>query len=77
MHVITQLRQAIRVFSQYGIPLNGEKKYLNLYHDLRMDDIYVNGLIYELELKLQKELPDEQVAELDSPIKIVRYLLSA
>ncbi|EIM75842.1 hypothetical protein A3SI_12014 [Nitritalea halalkaliphila LW7] len=77
MHVISQLRQAIRIFSQYGIPLHGDKKYLNLYRDHRMDDVYVNGLIYELELKLQKELPEEQVAHLDSPIKIVRQLLSA
>lgn len=71
------LRKAIEVFQSYGIPLTGKKKAANFYNDLRMDKIFVSGLIYELEYELNKELEDEKIARIQTPSELINTLLKA
>ncbi|MFC4870629.1 acyl carrier protein [Negadavirga shengliensis] len=71
------LRKAIEVFRSYGIPLTGKKKAANFYNDLRMDKIFVSGLIYELEHELKTELEDEKIARIQTPSELINTLLKA
>lgn len=53
---IREIRQLIELFESYGIELTGAKKFKNFYDQLKMDEIYVHGLIFEVECLLQKEI---------------------
>ena len=77
MNNITALRKAIGVFQLYGIPLTGKKKAANFYYDLRMDKVFVSGLIYELEQELKKELEDDKIARIQTPSELITSLLKA
>lgn len=77
MKNITALRKTIVVFQSYGIPLTGKRKGANFYKDLRMDKIFVSGLIYELESELKKELEDEKAASIQTPSELIYILLQA
>lgn len=77
MNNISALRKAIGVFQSYGIPLTGKKKAANFYYDLRMDKIFVSGLIFELESELNKELAEDKVANIQSPSELIDTLLKA
>ncbi len=70
-----RIKKAIQVFKLYGISLLGKRKYENLYLDQKMDRIAVLGLIFELELALEKELNDEEAYALVYPAAIVEKLL--
>lgn len=71
------MRKAIGVFRSYGIPLTGKKKSANFYNDLRMDKIFVSGLIFELEYELKKELEDDKIARIQTPSELISSLLQA
>jgi len=71
------MRKAIGVFQSYGIPLTGKKKAANFYNDLRMDKIFVSGLIFELEYELKKELEEEKIARIQTPSELINSLLQA
>jgi hypothetical protein len=71
----SQIKKAIKVFRLYGISLLGKRKFENLYLDQKMDRIAVQGLIFELELALDKELNDEEAYALAYPAAIVEKLL--
>jgi acyl carrier protein len=77
MNNIAALRKTIGVFQSYGIPLTGKRKGVNFYDDLRMDKIFVSGLIYELESELNKELEDDTVARIQTPSELIYTLLQA
>ncbi|MBD3628321.1 MULTISPECIES: acyl carrier protein [Cyclobacterium] len=77
MKNITAMRKAIGVFQSYGIPLTGKKKAANFYNDLRMDKIFVAGLIFELEYELKRELEEEKVAHIQTPSELITTLLKA
>ena len=49
----------------------------NFYCDLRMDKIFVSGLIFELEYELNKELEDDKVARIQTPSELIDTLLKA
>lgn len=59
----------------YGIPLTGKNKTANFYQELNMDQAYVHGLIFELELELNKEIQEEKLIELASPGLVLKELL--
>lgn len=63
------------MFHQYGIRLTGERKFDNLYHDLKMEPVFVMGLIFELELVSQVYLKDEEVYSFQEPVQIIYKLL--
>lgn len=75
MQKYSKIRKIIQVFHLYGIRLSGERKFDNLYHDLKMERIFVMGLIFELELVSQVHLNDEDVNSLQEPIQIIYKLL--
>ena len=77
MKTITNMKKAIGVFKTYGIPLTGKKKNAHFYHELHMDKIFVDGLIYELENELEKVLEDETVTRIKRPSEVLEELLSA
>ncbi|WP_194776984.1 acyl carrier protein [Pararhodonellum marinum] len=77
MNQIANIKKAIGIFKSYGIPLTGKQKSANFYQELRMDRVYVSGLIFELELELERQLEDEKVAAVQTPSELFHYLLSA
>ncbi|WP_026956369.1 hypothetical protein [Algoriphagus vanfongensis] len=70
------LKKISQVFSQYGIVLTGKKKFASFESDLHMDKIFVNGLIYDLEYALHKELEEEKVAGVQAPAHVIELLMS-
>lgn len=77
MNNIKALRKTIEVFQSYGISLTGKRKGANFYQDLKMDKVFVSGLIYELEYELKRELEDEKVAKIQTPSELISNLLQA
>ncbi|WP_236613207.1 MULTISPECIES: acyl carrier protein [Rhodonellum] len=75
MNNYTQLRKIIQVFHQYGIHLFGKRKFDNLYHDLKMEPIFVMGLIFELELASTMQLNDEDAYSAQVPAQIIQKLI--
>lgn len=71
----SQLRKITQVFSGYGIVLTGNRKHDHFIFDLRMDKIFLNGLIYELEYALDKELEDHKIIGVDAPSQLIALLL--
>lgn len=71
----SQLRKITQVFSEYGIVLTGVRKHDHFLFDLRMDKIFLNGLIYELEYALNIELDDHKVMNVDAPSQLIALLL--
>ncbi|EON76444.1 hypothetical protein ADIS_2894 [Lunatimonas lonarensis] len=53
---IRNIRQLIQLFHSYGIQLTGRKKLRRFQDQLKMDEIFVHGLIFEVEYLLQKEI---------------------
>lgn len=72
----SDLRKISRVFQQYGIALTGTNKYASFEDDLRMDKVFVNGLIFELEFELRKQIDDDKVDEVLAPVQIISLLMS-
>lgn len=71
---IRKIRQLIRLFESYGIQLTGRKKFNHFNEQLQMDQIFVNGLIFEVECLLQKEI-DCNWNELNSPSDVIKQVL--
>lgn len=77
MKNIKEMKKVISVFKTYGIPLTGQRKTANFYQELQMDWIFVNGLLYELELELNREIQEDKVRDIQTPSEAIGYLLSA
>ncbi len=75
MNNFSNMKKAIAVFRKYGIPLMGKNKTAHFYQELKMDRAYVNGLIFELELELNKEIQEEKLLEITSPGQVLKELL--
>ncbi|REG94578.1 acyl carrier protein [Algoriphagus antarcticus] len=71
----SQLRKITQVFNEYGIVLTGARKHDHFIFDLRMDKIFLNGLIFELEYALEKELEDHKVIAVDAPSQLIAMLI--
>jgi hypothetical protein len=77
MTQVTTYRKIIEVFRLYGINLAGKRKFDHFYHDLKMDQVFVNGLLFDLELATQRQLNDEEVIRLEAPAQMIRKLVEA
>lgn len=75
MKNFSDLRKITKVFHQYGIPLTGKKKYASFEKDLKMDRVFVNGLIFECELELSKELAEEKLQQIQVPAQVIEFLI--
>jgi hypothetical protein len=71
-----QLRKMAHVFYLYGITLSGKGKFDNLYKDLNRDQIFVLGLIFELELVTKNQMNDEDIYQIQAPAQIIQKLIS-
>ncbi|MEP1085300.1 acyl carrier protein [Algoriphagus sp.] len=76
MKNFTDLRKITKVFQQYGIDISGKGKYASFEKDLRMDKVFVSGLIFELEYELHRELEDDKVAGITTPTQVIELLMS-
>lgn len=72
----SNLRKISKVFHQYGIDLTGKGKYASFENDLRMDRVFVSGLIFELEYELRKQIADDKVEGVQAPAQIIELLMS-
>jgi acyl carrier protein len=72
---ISSLKKIIRVFRQYGIVIIGKRKFDNFYHDLHMDKVFVNGLIFEVEYALRKDISEESIVSVSTPLALVNAFL--
>ncbi|MFC4872824.1 acyl carrier protein [Negadavirga shengliensis] len=59
MNKVTVFRNIIVLFNSYGISLFGNRKRLDFCDQLRMDKIFVYGLIFELECLLRIRLEED------------------
>jgi hypothetical protein len=75
MNHYSKLRKITAIFHLYGIRLSGRRKYDNLYKDLNMDQAFVQGLIFELELALQIQLEDEVAYGVQFPAQLIGNLV--
>lgn len=75
MKKYTDLRKISKVFQQYGINLTGKRKYASFESDLRMDRVFVSGLIFELEYELSRELEDDKIEHVTAPAHVIEMLM--
>ncbi len=75
MKKFTLLRKITNVFHVYGISLLGQRKHVNIYKDLKMEQLFVIGLIFELELVCHKELLEADVFAVQTPVHIIQKLI--
>jgi len=65
-----------KVFESYGISLNGRQGKLHLKNDLHMDEVFINGLIFELEYVSKKNL-DKDFTEFElRPFNLIEEFAS-
>jgi acyl carrier protein len=76
MNHYSKLKKIATIFQLYGIRLTGKRKYDNLYKDLNMDQVFVLGLIYELELALQTQVDDELAYGVQVPAHLIKRLVA-
>lgn len=76
MKGLTITKKLSKVFESYGIRLNGKQGNLHLKNDLHMDEVFINGLIFELEYATQKNL-EKDFAELElRPARLIEEFAS-
>ena len=72
----SRLKKAVKVFHSYGITLAGPRKNDHFIHQLNMDPVFVNGLIFELEYNLQVFLQVEYLRNACTPKEVIELLLN-
>ncbi len=77
MKNITEIKKAIGIFRTYGIPLTGKRKAADFYRELQMDKVFVDGLIFELELELKKEVESAKLEKVNSPSDLLECLFTS
>lgn len=75
MSSYAKLRKIIHVFHLYKINLLGQRKYDNFFQDLKVDQVFVLGLIFELELVTKNQLNDEEAYSAQVPAYIIEKLI--
>ncbi|MCH7396748.1 acyl carrier protein [Belliella sp. DSM 107340] len=76
MNNFNLLKKITHVFHQYGINLTGKKKFDDLYEVHKMDQVFVLGLIYELELVALKNIEDKDAYVVKAPVQIIELLMT-
>lgn len=76
MKGLSIVKKLIKVFDSYGIRLNGKQGNLHLKNDLHMDEVFINGLIFELEYASKKNL-DKEFDQLElRPVRLLAEFVS-
>lgn len=76
MKAYKELRKISKVFQDYGIELTGKRKYDLFDRDLKMDKVFVMGLIFELEYQLKRQIADDQVDGVQAPVQLIEMLMN-
>lgn len=76
MKAYKELRKISRVFQDYGIVLTGKRKYDRFDSDLKMDKVFVMGLIFELEYQLKRQIADDEVDSVQAPVQLIEMLMN-
>ena len=76
MKTNNELKKIEKVFQQYGISLKGKRKYDRFEQDLKMDKVFISGLIFDLEYELHKEINDEKVNTVQAPYQLIELLMN-
>lgn len=76
MKNFNKLKKMVIVFHQYGILLTGKRKFDDLYEVHKMDQIFVMGLIYELEIVTSNQMKDEDAYRIKAPVQIIELLIA-
>lgn len=75
MKGLTIVKKLSKVFESYGIRLNGKQGNLHLKNDLKMDEVFINGLIFELEYVSKKNL-DKDIKDFElRPIRLIQEFI--
>ncbi|MCC5928888.1 MAG: acyl carrier protein [Cyclobacteriaceae bacterium] len=75
MNNFNKLKKIVKVFHLYGIRLTGKRKFDSLYKVYKMDQVFVLGLIFELELITKNQIKDEDAYSIQSPAQIIQKLI--
>jgi len=76
MKRFSNMKKLRKVFESYGIRLNGKHGNLHLKNDLHMDEVFINGLIFELEFVSKKNVKKD-LNELElRPIRLLEEFSS-
>lgn len=76
MNRLPSVKKLLKVFKSYGIKLNGKQGNLHLKNDLHMDEVFINGLIFELEYASKKNL-EKDFRELElRPVRLIEEFVS-
>lgn len=71
----SQLRKITEVFHGYGIHLAGDRKYHDLYNVFNLNEMFVTGLIFEIENLTHKQIEDECLSQIFTPWQIIEALV--
>lgn len=71
-----EYKKISKVFQQYGIVLTGKRKYDRFEQDLKMDKVFISGLIFDLEYELHKEIEDDKVKMVQAPVQLIELLMN-
>ncbi|WP_137401982.1 acyl carrier protein [Echinicola rosea] len=71
----TKLKTIIEVMGKYGITTVSKVKRSDFVEDMGFDQIYLNGLIFEVEDALHLELSEEMAHSLKSPEELIRFMI--
>lgn len=68
---INQYRIIIEVFRSFGIPITGKWKQKDFIADLKLNQIYVQAILYEIELRLGIYLEEDIIEKCCCPLGMV------
>lgn len=62
----------IAVFAEFGIPITGSQKLRRFYSEIPVDRFDVEGILFELELRLGVLLEEKVSQQISSPADVIR-----
>lgn len=68
-----KFRKLILLFRSYGIQLTGNLKEKNFYDQLNMDEVFVHGLIFEVEYLLDFKI-EMDWKKIQRPVDIIKIV---
>jgi len=70
----SQYRIIIEVFRSFGILISGKWKHKSFYYDFQVSQLYIQALLFEMELRLGIYLDEEKIDGFCCPHSIVSAL---
>lgn len=70
------MRKLIAVFNNYGIPVTGCKKLLSFKHDFKVENYYVNAILFEIENDIQVVGNKHGHMIFERPLDIIQFYIN-